>query len=352
MTGRLTLLLLIVGLLTPVMAAAERGPSWLLEDERNTIDVFSENSASVVFIRNVKVQWNPWLRDNAEVQQGTGSGFVWDREGHIVTNYHVVRGGERFVVTFADGTSYDAEPIGGDMSKDLAVLRVDAPRSRLNPVERGDSDELLVGQKVLAIGNPFGLDHSLTTGVISALGREIRSLANVPIVDVIQTDASINPGNSGGPLLDSRGRLIGVNTAIINRTGANVGIGFAVPVNMINRLVPQIIRTGRTRRAGLGIGILPDRTLARMGFAGVGVREVQTGTPASQAGIEPLRQDRHGRIFGDIIVAIDGQTIAGYDDLYKLLDRFDPGQEVTVRVLRDREEELEFEVRLIDLNER
>jgi S1-C subfamily serine protease len=352
MAGRLTLLLLIVGLLTPVMAVAERGPSWLLDDERNTIDVFSENAESVVFIRNVKVQWNPWLRDNTEVQQGTGSGFVWDRDGHIVTNFHVVRGGEKFVVTFADGTSYDAAPIGGDMSKDLAVLRVDVERSRLNPVELGNSDELLVGQKVLAIGNPFGLDHTLTTGVISALGREIRSLADVPIVDVIQTDASINPGNSGGPLLDSRGRLIGVNTAIINRTGANVGIGFAVPVNMINRLVPQIIRTGRTRRAGLGIGILPDRTLARMGIAGVGVSEVPRGTSASQAGIEPLRQDRRGRVYGDIIIAIDGEMIAGYDDLYKLLDRFEPGEEVTVRVLRDREEELEFELRLIDLNAR
>ncbi len=346
------MLLMIIGLLTPVMVAAERLPSWLLEDEQNTIDVFSENAGSVVFIRNVKVQWNPWVRDNTEVQQGTGSGFVWDQDGHIVTNFHVVRGGEKFVVTFADGTSYDAQPVGGDISKDLAVLRVDAEPSSLNPVERGNSDELFVGQKVLAIGNPFGLDHTLTTGVISALGREIRSLADVPIVDVIQTDASINPGNSGGPLLDSRGRLIGVNTAIINRTGANVGIGFAVPVNMINRLVPQIIRTGRTRRAGLGIGILPDRTLARMGIAGVGVREVQRGTSAARAGIEPLRQDQRGRVYGDIIIAIEGQAVSGYDDLYKALDRFEPGEEITVRVLRDREEEFEFKLRLIDLNAR
>ena len=346
------MLLMIIGLLTPVMVAAERLPSWLLEDEQNTIDVFSENAGSVVFIRNVKVQWNPWVRDNTEVQQGTGSGFVWDQDGHIVTNFHVVRGGEKFVVTFADGTSYDAQPVGGDISKDLAVLRVDAEPSSLNPVERGNSDELFVGQKVLAIGNPFGLDHTLTTGVISALGREIRSLADVPIIDVIQTDASINPGNSGGPLLDSRGRLIGVNTAIINRTGANVGIGFAVPVNMINRLVPQIIRTGRTRRAGLGIGILPDRTLARMGIAGVGVREVQRGTSAARAGIEPLRQDQRGRVYGDIIIAIEGQAVSGYDDLYKALDRFEPGEEITVRVLRDREEEFEFKLRLIDLNAR
>ena len=352
MVGRLTLFLVIASTLAPVMAAADRAPSALLEDERNTIDVFDENAASVVFIRNVKVQWNPWVRDNTEVQQGTGSGFVWDQDGHIVTNFHVVRGGEKFIVSFADGTSYDATPVGGDMFKDLAVLRVDAPRSSLNPVELGNSDELLVGQKVLAIGNPFGLDQTLTTGVISALGREIRSLADVPLVDVIQTDASINPGNSGGPLLDSGGRLIGVNTAIINRTGANVGIGFAVPVNTIERLVPQIIQTGRTRRAGLGIAILPDRSLARIGIEGVGVREIERGSLASQAGIEPLRQDQHGRIYGDIIVALDGDPIRSYDDLYKLLDRYEPGQEVTLQVLRDREEELEFELRLIDLNAR
>jgi S1-C subfamily serine protease len=194
MDRSLTLLLVLVALL-PVRAAAQE-PGWLLEDERNTIGVFGENAESVVFIRNVKVQYNPWVRDNTEVQQGTGSGFVWDRDGHIVTNYHVVRGGERFIVTFADGTSYDAEPVGGDINKDLAVLKGEAPGGSLNPVERGDSDGLIVGQKVLAIGNPFGLDQTLTTGVISALGREIRSLANVPIVDVIQTDASINPGNS------------------------------------------------------------------------------------------------------------------------------------------------------------
>jgi S1-C subfamily serine protease len=343
-----TLILLLLVFL-PATALAQ-SPGWLLEDERNTIDVFGENAESVVFIRNVKVQYNPWVRDNTEVQQGTGSGFVWDRDGHIVTNYHVVRGGERFIVTFADGTSYDAEPVGGDVNKDLAVLRVDEPGISLNPVERGDSDALLVGQKVLAIGNPFGLDQTLTTGVISALGREIRSLANVPIVDVIQTDASINPGNSGGPLLDSRGQLIGVNTAIINRTGANVGIGFAVPVNTVERIVPQIIRTGRTQRAGLGIGIVSTRDMARLGVEGVGVREVVRGSPASRAGIEPLRQDRRGRVYGDVIIALEGESIRGYDDLYKLLDGFEPGERVEIRVLRDLQEELEFELRLIDVN--
>jgi S1-C subfamily serine protease len=348
MDRSLTLLLVLVALL-PVRAAAQE-PGWLLEDERNTIGVFGENAESVVFIRNVKVQYNPWVRDNTEVQQGTGSGFVWDRDGHIVTNYHVVRGGERFIVTFADGTSYDAEPVGGDINKDLAVLKVEAPGGSLNPVERGDSDGLIVGQKVLAIGNPFGLDQTLTTGVISALGREIRSLANVPIVDVIQTDASINPGNSGGPLLDSRGRLIGVNTAIINRTGANVGIGFAVPVNTVERIVPQIIRTGRTQRAGLGIGIVSARSMAGLGVEGVGVREVVRGSPASRAGIEPLRQDLRGRVYGDVIIALEGEPIRGYDDLYKLLDGLEPGDRVEIRVLRDLQEELEFELRLVDVN--
>jgi S1-C subfamily serine protease len=343
---------LILFLLLAVPAAAQDSPGWLLEDERNTIEVFDSNAESVVFIRNVQVVYNPWMRDTTEVQQGTGSGFVWDRSGHIVTNFHVVRGGERFIVTFADGESYDAKFIGGDANKDLAVLQVDTPPAELNPVERGDSDQLLVGQKVLAIGNPFGLDQTLTTGVISALGREIRSMANVPIVDVIQTDASINPGNSGGPLLDSRGRLIGVNTAIVNRTGANVGIGFAVPVNTVERIVPQIIRTGRTERAGLGITILGDRDLARLGVDGVGVREVQRGSPASRAGIEPLRQDRRGRVYGDVIIAVAGESVRSYDDLYKILDGFEPGEEVVVRVLRDREEELEFDLRLVDVNAR
>jgi S1-C subfamily serine protease len=344
--------ILILFLLLAVPAAAQDSPGWLLEDERNTIEVFDSNAESVVFIRNVQVVYNPWVRDTTEVQQGTGSGFVWDRSGHIVTNFHVVRGGERFIVTFADGESYDAKFIGGDANKDLAVLQVDTPPAELNPVERGDSDQLLVGQKVLAIGNPFGLDQTLTTGVISALGREIRSMANVPIVDVIQTDASINPGNSGGPLLDSRGRLIGVNTAIVNRTGANVGIGFAVPVNTVERIVPQIIRTGRTERAGLGITILGDRDLARLGVEGVGVREVQRGSPASRAGIEPLRQDRRGRVYGDVIIAVAGESVRSYDDLYKILDGFEPGEEVVVRVLRDREEELEFDLRLVDVNAR
>ncbi|RKZ15572.1 2-alkenal reductase [bacterium] len=348
--GRLVVFIVMALLAAPVLAYAGDPPGWLLEDERNTVQLFEQNAGSVVFIRNVKVQYNPWSRDNTEVQQGTGTGFVWDTNGHIVTNYHVVRGGERFIVTFADGTSYDAEPVGGDITKDLAVLRVDAPHRDLNPVERGDSSTLLVGQKVLAIGNPFGLDQTLTTGVISALGREIRSISDVPIIDVIQTDASINPGNSGGPLLDSRGRLIGVNTAIINRTGANVGIGFAVPVNTVERIVPQIIRTGRTRRAGLGIAIVADRSLSSLGVAGVGVREVQQGSPASKVGIEPLRQDRRGRVYGDIIVAIDGQEIRNYDDLYKVLDRFEPGQEVEIKVLRNLQDELEFDLRLIDLN--
>lgn len=350
--GRPRIIVLLVLALLPRSALAVDSPSWLLEGERNTIDVFRENAASVVFIRNVKVEYNPWSRDQTEVAQGTGTGFVWDLDGHIVTNYHVVRGGERFIVSFADGTSYDAEPVGGDITKDLAVLRIDPQGIELNPVERGESDQLLVGQKVLAIGNPFGLDQTLTTGVISALGREIRSLSNAPIVDVIQTDASINPGNSGGPLLDSRGLLIGVTTAIINRTGANVGIGFAVPVNTVNRIIPQIIDTGRTSRAGLGIGIIADQSLAHLGVAGVGVREVQQGTQASVVGIEPLRQDRRGRVYGDIIVSIDGSAISGYDDLYKLLDAYEPGTEVQVSVLRDLQEELDFKLKLIDLNDR
>ena len=232
------------------------------------------------------------MRDNTEVQRGTGSGFVWEQKGHIVTNFHVVNGGERFVVTFADGESFDAEFIGADANKDLAVLRVEAPQADPNPVERGDSDG---SRRAEGCGDRQSLRPRPDTHHGRDLGARprIRSMANVPIVDVIQTDASINPGNSGGPLLDSRGRLIGVNTAIVNRTGANVGIGFAVPVNTVERIVPQIIRTGRTERAGLGIAIVAERALTSLGIQGVGVREVQRGV-AGLRGPESSRCDKIG----------------------------------------------------------
>lgn len=345
-----SILLLSGILLTSGPAHAQPARVGLLEDEKNTIDVFGATAHAVVYIRNERVARNYWTGDMSAQQQGTGSGFVWDEEGHVVTNYHVLQGGNRFFVVFADGTEYAATPRGWDPTKDLAVLRIDAPRARLQPLVAGDSSGLVVGQKVLAIGNPFGLDQTLTTGVISALGREIRSVGGRPIIDVIQTDASINPGNSGGPLLDSRGRLIGVNTAIINRTGANVGIGFAVPVNTVMRIVPQLIKNGRVSRAGLGIDIVSDPVARRWGIEGVGIRAVAALSPAGRAGLRALQVDQRRRVLlGDVIVEIDGEAIRSNDDLFKILDRYAPGDEVEVVVLRDLEDRRRVRVKLMDV---
>src|SRR5262245_21910402 len=225
-------------------------PPGLQPDERNTIELFRRTSRSVVFIVNNQLRRDYFSLNVFEVPRGSGSGFVWDTKGHVVTNFHVVQGGNSWSVTLADGKKYEAEVVGTEPNKDLAVLRIQAPATSLQPLERGESENLVVGQKVLAIGNPFGFDQSLTTGVISALGREIKSMNETTISDVIQTDASINPGNSGGPLLDSSGRLIGLNTAIYSPTGASAGIGFAVPVSVPRRAVPQIWSSGTCAAPG------------------------------------------------------------------------------------------------------
>ncbi len=312
---------------------------FLLASERNTIDVFDRASGSVAYITTSATRRSSvWSRNAMEVPVGSGSGFVWDRLGHVVTNFHVIAEGTNYQVTFADGASYDAQLVGADRYKDLAVLRVD-PDAGLEPLPIGDSRALKVGQKVIAIGNPFGLDYTLTTGVISALGREIRSIAGTTINHVIQTDASINPGNSGGPLLDSQGRLIGVNTAIHGATGASVGIGFAVPVETVKRTVPQLIKYGEVKRAGLGVELVSDNVARQRGIRGVIIGDVQRDSAAARAGLEGLRQDRRGRMFvGDIIVGIGDQDINSYDDLYQALDGRRPGDAVIVRYVRDRQE--------------
>ncbi|HQY89734.1 MAG TPA: trypsin-like peptidase domain-containing protein, partial [Tepidisphaeraceae bacterium] len=220
-----------------------RGP--LAGDELRTIELFKTASPSVVFITTRREQVNPFTQNVNEVPAGTGSGFVWDDQGHIVTNFHVIRGSSSFVVTLSDQSSYEAKFIGAAPTNDLAVLKIDAPVEKLTPLLLGSSHDLQVGQSVFAIGNPFGLDSTLTIGIVSALGRSIQSPAGVTIEEVIQTDAAINPGNSGGPLMDSAGRLVGVNTAIASPSGASAGIGFAVPVDTVNRVVPQLISSGR-----------------------------------------------------------------------------------------------------------
>lgn len=315
-------------------AVAPRGP--LGGNEQANIDLFREASPSVVFITTLGERIDLWTRTVTEQPQGTGSGFIWDDAGHVVTNFHVIQKASGAYVTLADHTRYKAQLVGVDPPNDVAVLRIKAPASKLKAIKVGSSHDLEVGQSVLAIGNPFGLDQTLTTGVVSALGRRIRSIGGRDIEDVIQTDAAINPGNSGGPLLDSSGRLIGMNTAIYSPSGSSAGIGFAVPVDTINRVVPQIVANGKVVRPYIGVK-LDERglILRQLGEAGALVLQVVEGSPAEAAGIRPSRRLPDGRIaVGDIIKEVDGATIRRPDDLRARLERYKPGDTVTLKVLR------------------
>ena len=309
-------------------------PANLGADEQATIAVFKQSSQTVVHITSLATRPDRFSMDVTQIPQGTGTGFVWDNAGHIVTNFHVVQMGDRAQVTLQGGESYAAKIVGTHPDKDIAVLRIEAPPSRLQPISVGTSNDLQVGQKVLAIGNPFGLDQTLTTGVISGLGREINSLGNRPIYDVIQTDAAINPGNSGGPLLDGSGRLIGINTAIYSPSGAYAGIGFAVPVDAVNSVVPELIKHGRVIRPGLGIATLSDHVAQRLGQDGVIITRVVTGGAADKAGLQGTKPspDGHGWVLGDVIVAVDGTAIHKMADLFKVLDAHKVGDTVAVTV--------------------
>jgi S1-C subfamily serine protease len=313
---------------------AQRPDDRLGGDEQATIDVFSKFSRSVVHITSIETHRDRMTLDVTEIPQGTGSGFVWDQDGHIVTNFHVVQMGDRATVTLNDNSTYPATIIGTAPDKDIAVLRIDAPPQKLLPLPIGQSAMLKVGQKVLAIGNPFGLDQTLTTGVVSGLGREIKSVTQQPIFDVIQTDASINPGNSGGPLLDSAGRLIGINTAIYSPSGANAGIGFAVPVDAVNAIVPQLLKYGKLTRPGLGLNIFSDQFAMQQGVDGVMVFGVAPGGAAEQAGINGAKRDASGARLGDVdvIVKVDGKDIHRTSDLYRALDSHKVGDEIEVVV--------------------
>jgi len=319
-----------------VAAPNEPLPEDLTAHEKRTIEIFRQAAPSVVFITNLQLRSDLLRRNIMALPRGTGSGFVWDDQGHIVTNFHVIKDGNAARVTFSDQTTYDARIVGHAVDKDLAVLKIDAPRDKLRPLPRGSSSELHVGQQALAIGNPFGLDHTLSTGVVSGLEREIESLAGRPIFGVIQTDAAINPGNSGGPLLDSRGRLIGINTAIYSPSGASAGIGFAVPIDPIERFVPQLIEHGRIIRPGLGVQF-DNGINERLGNKGIVVLGVQPSSAAEKAGIKPTRRDpQTGRIvIGDIIVGVDGETVKGDKDLFKALDDKRVGDRVTITIERD-----------------
>jgi S1-C subfamily serine protease len=311
------------------------------EDEQATIKLYETAAPSVVHITAIAYQRNSLNLRVQEMPRGTGSGFVWDDRGHVVTNYHVIEGAGAAQVTLGDQSTYRATLVGAYPDKDLAVLKVDAPASRLHPIMVGSSGDLKVGQKAFAIGNPFGLDQTLTTGVVSAVNREIESVTRRPIRGVIQTDAAINPGNSGGPLLDSAARLIGVNTAIYSPSGASAGIGFAIPVDEVNRVVPQIINHGKVVRPVLGVQVATDRQAAQLGVKGALVLVVLPDSPAARAAdpIRPTTRDPDtGRIIlGDIIQAIDGKDINAVKDLTLTLEQYKVGDVVKVRVLRDGE---------------
>lgn len=321
----------------------------LAEDEKTTIELFRNASPSVVYITSIALRRNFFSLNVYEIPQGTGSGFIWDNQGRIVTNYHVISDANRIEVTLADHSTWKGVLIGAAPDHDIAVLKISAPSSKLKPLNIGESGSLQVGQKVFAIGNPFGLDQTLTTGIVSALGREITSSTGRTIRDVIQTDAAINPGNSGGPLLDSAGRLIGVNTAIYSPSGGSDGVGFAVPVSEVNRVVPQVIRQGKIIKPGLGVSLANQSLVRKLDIKGALIITVYPGSPAGEAGLRGTRQVADGVILGDIIVAVDGKKVDDYNDLRDELEGYDVGSTVTLTIIRDREK-LPVEVVLEAIN--
>jgi 2-alkenal reductase len=298
--------------------------------EKATIDIFDRASPSVVYI----------FTENAvrgffgmrEVRQGAGSGFLWDTYGHVVTNYHVIKGAQRIQVRLDSGEAIEATYVGGSEDYDLAVVRLRSIPSDVQPIPVGSSSGLRVGQAVFAIGNPFGLSRTLTTGVISALDRRLPTQTGREVVGAIQTDAAINPGNSGGPLIDSAGRLIGVNTAIISGSGSSAGIGFAVPADVVNQVVPVLITKGKVPRPGIGIAILDDETTAGLGVVGVVIDRVVPGSSSERAGLQGI--DYHNRILGDIILSVDGQQVTNIGEFVRRLQKYQIGETVRLTVKR------------------
>lgn len=343
----LTLLAGLALLVVPTSVAQQRYQEFSTADEDNNIQVYRQASPSVVNITNSRLVRSFYSLNPQEVPQGSGTGFVWNEDGYIVTNYHVVQQANRVEVTLQDGSTYNARFVGAEPDKDLAVIRIEADDKDLVPVSLGDSSLLEVGRKVIAIGNPFGLDTTMTVGVISALGREIDSVGRRKIRDVIQTDAAINPGNSGGPLLNSLGELIGVNTAIYSPSGASSGIGFAIPVNTVKQVVPDLIDYGRVQTPVLGISLIPQPDYYRRvwGVEGVIILDVVAGSIPEELGMRGLRRSRNGIVLGDVIIAVDGTEIGDEDDLASLLEIHEPGDSVTVTTVRNNQRR-EYQVEL------
>lgn len=329
---------------TANVASAEESPRGISEpssvsDEQNSIEVYKTLSPGVAFITSTSYEEDFW--GGVQEGKGSGSGSVIDNQGHILTNYHVIEGAQKLSVSLGGDKVYPAKIIGGDPDTDLAVIKIEPPASGLTIVPLGDSDKLSVGQKVLAIGNPFGLDRTLTTGVISGLQRPIRARNNRPIEGAIQTDASINPGNSGGPLLDKFGRMIGINSQILSPAGGSVGVGFAIPVNIAKRVVPQLIQYGEVRRPKLGANLYSVEQLSNQGLRlpvekGLLVRSALPGSPAERSGIRGITQTGSGEmVLGDIITSIDGEKLNNLDDLYRLLDKKQIGDTIQVELYRN-----------------
>ncbi len=313
------------------------GNSRLTAEEQNTIEIVRRCRNSVVFVTNVQFVRDFFSSSEQEVPRGSGSGFVWDDQGHIVTNFHVIDEGDKFMVSFPNQKQYEAALVGRDPRRDIAVLKLKQQVSDLVPVVVGTSKDLQVGQKVVAIGNPFGFDHTVTSGIVSALGRSMLGAGDVTIRDMIQTDASINPGNSGGPLLNSSGELIGMNTMIASPSGASSGVGFALPVDLIRKIVPQIIQFGKVIRPDLGgVEFVRDEVAQRAGIQGAVILEVTQGSPAYQMGLRGLSRDAFGRLLvRDVVTGIDGTKIKSYDDLFNALDGYKIGDTVTLTIERE-----------------
>ncbi|OGV27544.1 MAG: peptidase [Legionellales bacterium RIFCSPHIGHO2_12_FULL_37_14] len=311
----------------------------LLPNERNTVEIFQQYSPNVVYVHKLATYMNS-SRQIFDVAAGSGSGIVWNKEGYIVTNFHVVNGADRLAVSMENAT-YRAKIIGVDPYKDIAVLRIDPKKAaltlnKIKPFVLAKSSELLVGQKAIAIGNPFGLDHSLSVGVISALGRQVPGEGGVTMHDMIQTDAAINPGNSGGPLLDSKGQLIGMNTAIYSKSGTSAGVSFATSADDLNKIVPEIIKHGRIVMVGIGITRIPAYVAHSLNVHnGVLIADVLPRSPAQKAGLRGTRRAMWGGIqLGDIIVGVDNHPIVNYDALYSYFSKQKVGTKVTLDVLR------------------
>ncbi|MEJ2154504.1 MAG: trypsin-like peptidase domain-containing protein [Desulfobacteraceae bacterium] len=313
--------------------------------EKATIEIFNSASPSVAYIFTENAVRG--FFGTRQVRQGAGSGFLWDDRGHVVTNFHVVEGAQRIQVRMDNGEAIEATYVGGSQDYDLAVVRLRNTPANVLPIPVGSSSDLKVGQAVFAIGNPFGLSRTLTTGVISALDRRLPTAAGREVVGAIQTDAAINPGNSGGPLIDSAGRLIGVNTAIISESGSSAGIGFAVPADVVNQVVPQLISKGKMPRPGIGIVALSEEAGASLGISGVIIDRVMPNGSADRAGLEGI--DYRNRVLGDIILAIDGEEVANIVDLVRIMQKYEIGQTMTLKVRRG-DEVREVKVNTMDIS--